>query len=180
MMEEIQAVQMQTPENIQQWIEILLVGISQEDRARIGDFSNVLGYLSFNHLNYVKSVTEAYVQEVSRKIDSWTDTMSDNIHDLKKLVTTDNALMVSQAAQNQQLSTLFGELNNKVERISVSQQHGGNSRQPKMGEIPEFNGTEKLGFKEWLTKVELWHALKVSILIGNISPSHLANFLEPQ
>ena len=158
LMSDVQSVQMQMLANPQEWLEILLTGATAEDRTRLGQLSNVLGFLSFNHLNYMKTVTQNYVQEVVRHIDSYTDTTNDNVESLKKLVNTDNALMLAHNVQFQQISTLLSDTNNKVERISVSQQQGGNSCQPKMGEIPEFNGTEKLGFKEWLTKVELWHA----------------------
>ena len=42
-------------------------------------------------------------------------------------------------------------------QLPLSAQGSGGSRQPKISEPPEFNGTdEKTKFQEWLNKIELW------------------------
>ena len=62
--------------------------------------------------------------------------------DLKLLVQTDNQLLKN--------------LNLQVSQLPLSQGHG-SSHQPKIGEPPEFNGTDgKMKFNKWLNKVSLW------------------------
>jgi hypothetical protein len=76
---------------------------------------------------------------------------------------------------NNQMHADMQRLNTQVSAIPMSAQAGG-SRQPKMSEPPEFNGSSKVTFKEWKNKIDLWiiheniqtDRMKITLALGKL------------
>lgn len=125
---------------------------------------------------YHEQVTQAILDCIDYVANDLNDdnlTTNDELEKLRTLVNTDNAL----------LSTL----NNQVQQIPVSTQTGSSSRQPKIGEPPEFSGTgEKVKFTEWMNKITLWivhenivtDKARISVAMGKLS-GPAAQYMEP-
>ncbi|KAF7964440.1 hypothetical protein HWV62_7972 [Athelia sp. TMB] len=72
-------------------------------------------------------------------------------------------------------------------QLPVSAQSSGGTRQPKIGEPPEFNGTDgKVKFQEWMNKIQLWvvhenivtDKHRITVAMNKLSGS-AAQYMEP-
>ncbi|KAI0689204.1 hypothetical protein BC835DRAFT_1418713 [Cytidiella melzeri] len=90
--------------------------------------------------------------------------LEDNLQEYVDKVAQD---LYSQCAADTQVQRMDTDLDmvkttitnvvNQINQLPLSQGQGGSSRQPKIGEPPEFNGTDgKVKFNEWLNKISLW------------------------
>jgi hypothetical protein len=75
---------------------------------------------------------------------------------------------------------LLKQVSTQLNALPVMGSGGGGSRNPKMGEIPTFDGVgSKVRFEEWIDKVKLWHVhenvatdrQRIGIALGAMSGS---------
>ena len=113
-----------------------------------------------------------YIDQAANHLDSIAASKA-TLEDLKKLVDADDLILK--------------HLQKQVQQIPLSQSSGGSSRQPKIGEPPEFNGSDgKVKFNEWLNKVKLWFVhegvvtdrQRISVAMNKLSGA-AAQYMEP-
>jgi hypothetical protein len=173
-----------SPENNDQWFEGLIHGLSTQDINAVGGRAplKAISHMMANAFIATANSISTYNLAVAERIIGYVDLVAANIDsnhayqahldDLKLLVETDNQLLKN--------------LNLQVSQLPLFQGHG-NSRQPKIGEPPEFNGTDgKVKFNEWLNKVSLWlvhegvatDKQRIAVAMGRLSGA-AAQYMEP-
>jgi hypothetical protein len=183
-LDDIHAVPFAIPKNNDQWYEGLVNGLSTQDIHAMGGQEplKVISHMMANAFLATANSITAYNLAIAERIVGYVDLVAANVDgrhayqshfdDLRLLVQTDNQLLKN--------------LNLQVSQLPLSQGHG-TSRQPKIGEPPEFNGTDgKVKFNEWLNKISLWlvhegvatDKQRIAVAMGRLSGA-AAQYMEP-
>lgn len=146
--DQIKALEITLPEDNDAWYSALVQGLDQTQMNSLGTggVGRVIAHMMANAFLKTTESIKDYNQNVAVTLVSFFSTGlaegSDDVKKLEALLRTDNSLLMNLDQQIRQLPLTQG---------------GGSSRQPKIGEPPEFNGTDgKVKFPEWLSKIELW------------------------
>lgn len=159
-MNHIRTLEITVPESNDAWAEGIMDGVPGNQRQHFSEaqyhilsrmLANAFAMTRYRSTNYVQEVVENIVDELNKRAtqDSLnaTDQLMDNI-------SKDVDALKPQAAS---LSTIVANLSTQMTQLPKSAQTSGGSRQPKIGEPPEFNGTDgKVEFQEWMNKIQLW------------------------
>jgi hypothetical protein len=142
----------------QDWRTNISAGMNLENMDET-EVSNYIGMM-WNSFHFTKANVVAYVQQAAAILVEADDHIVGNITTLQTETGQDRALL---HADNGLIASLTGSVSNlttQLNQLPLGQQShggGGHSRQPKIGEPPEFSGSDqKVKFTEWFNKVSLW------------------------
>lgn len=174
------------PANDQQWFEGVTMGLTQEDYQTLDEGRmRVVSHMMANAFRATANSIKNYNLEITRRLvagmkDMWEETAEhDEFLNLKTLVETDNGLLMT-------LNSNVANLTTQLQQLPLNQGQG-SSRQPKIGEPPEFNGTDgKVKFNEWLNKLSLWFVhesvstdrQRIAVAMNRLSGA-AAQYMEP-
>ena len=179
-----ESIQFPQPTNDDDWRNGLSSQLSQNEMNALGtDRFNAIASMmaqafiatSNSIREYNRAVADRIIDYVTDVVDNQVETMANQsaFDELKRLVDSDDMMLKS--------------LHKQVQQIPLSQSSGGSSRQPKIGEPPEFNGSDgKVKFNEWMNKIQLWFVhegvatdrQKVSVAMNKLSGA-AAQYMEP-
>ncbi|KAF7964416.1 hypothetical protein HWV62_8351, partial [Athelia sp. TMB] len=172
------------------WAEGIMEGVTEEERA---SFTNrqyhTLARMMANAFGMTKQFTTHYVQQVAENIVNEVDNcVGQSDFDLVEANTGENTTTLGEIKpQVANLSSQVANLNTQMAQLPVSAQSSGGTRQPKIGEPPEFNGTDgKVKFQEWMNKIQLWvvhenivtDKHRITVAMNKLSGS-AAQYMEP-
>ena len=159
-MDRIRNMDLATPNVDDGWATGLISGLPDD---QTGNFTleqyRVLSHMMATAFSLTREANKNYVQRVAADI---VDVLDDcagqtEFDNLKTIVDTDNVLLQGIQPQINTLSQAVNHLNTQMTQLPLSAQGSGGTRQPKIGEPPEFNGTDgKVKFQEWMNKINLW------------------------
>lgn len=159
-MVDIRAIQMAVPASDGAWAEGIMEGVTEEERASFTNLQyHTLARMMANAFGMTKQFTTRYVQQVAENIVNEVDNcVGQSDFDLVEANTGENTSTLGEIKpQVANLSSQVANLNTQMAQLPVSAQSSGGTRQPKIGEPPEFNGTDgKVKFQEWMNKIQLW------------------------
>src|SRR6195952_2669415 len=142
----------------EEWRNIVVSGLNIQDMDAT-DLNNYIGMM-WSSFHFTKTSVEMYVKHAAEILVEADDHIVGNINTLETETSRDRALL---HADNSLISNLTGSVTNlttQLNQLPLGQQShsgGGHARQPKIGEPPEFSGSDqKVKFTEWFNKVSLW------------------------
>jgi hypothetical protein len=112
-----------------------------------------------NRMDYIDDnyATDNMHNDLKKEVEKLEKTINGAMDNIRQTVNTDNALLLNLNNQSTLLTNQMNSVNTQLSQILLSQQGSSGSRQPKIGEPPEFNGTDgKVKFTEWMNKINLW------------------------
>lgn len=165
---DINNIPFQLPADDNAWFQELVSGLTRQEAQSLGEPSlRTIAHMMARSFIATSQAIRTYNQTIAQRILDYIDEVETNINadvpdnaaftNLRDLVNAKSSELSTLTNLVNTNGTLLTNVNTQLQQLPLSAQGGGGSRQPKIGELPEFNGTDgKVSFNEWLDKVQLW------------------------
>ncbi|KAF7975938.1 hypothetical protein HWV62_8221 [Athelia sp. TMB] len=189
-MTDIREMLMAIPASDDAWNEGLMEGATVNQRNIFSEEQfHTLARMMANTFGMTRELTTNYVQQVAENIVNELDNcVGQSDFDTVEATTGENTTTLGVIEpQVANLSSQVTNLNTQMAQLPVSAQSSKGTRQPKIGEPPEFNGADgKVKFQEWINKIQLWvvhedivtDRHRITVAMNKLSGS-TAQYMEP-